>query len=131
MSIRSHRDLIVWQQGVQLAVDAYRLTRRYPDFERFGLSGQTQRAATSVPVNIAEGRGRSSSKAFRNFLWIANGSLAEQDTHLEVALQLGYRSLRSRGDDWQNDGHRTHAHQAAAITREVEARDPGGGRVLA
>ena len=68
----------------------YRLTRSYPDFERFGLAGQTQRAATSVPANIAEGRGRGSSKSIRNFLWIANGSLTELDTHLEVALRLGY-----------------------------------------
>ena len=90
MSIRSHRDLIVWQHGVELAVEAYRLTRSYPDFERFGIAGQTQRAATSVPANIAEGRGRGSSKSFRNFLWIANGSLSELDTHLEVALRLGY-----------------------------------------
>ena len=77
---------------MDLVVDSYTMTRSFPDFERFGLCSQMQRAAVSVPSNIAEGRSRGSRKVFGNCLWIANGSLAELDTHIEVANRLRYIS---------------------------------------
>lgn len=72
MRIRNYRDLLVWQKGVVLARDVYRLTRKFPRFERYGLAGQLQRAAVSVPSNIAEGHShntpRSSARSYSNLL---------------------------------------------------------------
>ena len=88
--IRSHRDLVAWQKAVDLAVLVYRVCERLPERERFGLWSQATRAAASIPMNIAEGRGRQGSREFANFLSIARGSLAELDTSLELCVRLGY-----------------------------------------
>ena len=90
MAIDSHHDLQVWQKAIDLVVECYRRTRGFPENERYGLTSQLQRAAVSIPANIAEGHGRGSTKSFINFLWIANGSLKELDTHLTLALRLQY-----------------------------------------
>ena len=90
MPIRSYRDLIVWQKGLELATDVYRLTRNLPSHERYGLGRQLQRAAVSVPSNIAEGQARLRPAEFRQFLYHALGSLAEVDTQLLLAHNLGY-----------------------------------------
>ncbi len=90
--IWNRRDLQVWQRAMELVVACYTITRRFPDSERLGLSSQIQRAAVSVPSNIAEGRSRGSRKVFANFLWIANGSLAELDTQIDLANRLEYIS---------------------------------------
>lgn len=87
---RSHKDLDVWKKSVGLVVDLYRLTKRFPPEERFGLTAQIRRASTSVPANIAEGWGRGSTKEYIHFLKIARGSLVELDTHLIVSKELGY-----------------------------------------
>lgn len=89
-SFRTHKDLDVWKKSVRLVVDIYKLTRRFPPDERFGLTAQIRRASTSVPANIAEGWGRGSTKEFIQFLKIARGSLTELDTHLVVSGELGY-----------------------------------------
>jgi len=93
MQIRNCRDLIVWQKGTVLARDVYRLSRKFPAFERHGLAGQVQRAAVSVPSNIAEGQARKHTKEFRQFLFQALGSLAEVDTQLCIAQALDYLNL--------------------------------------
>ena len=90
MSIRNYRDLIVWQEGIALAKEIYRVTRTFPASERSGLTSQLQRAAVSVPSNIAEGQSRRNSGEFRQFLFQALGSLAEVDTQLVLAHELGY-----------------------------------------
>ena len=87
---RKHHDLIVWQQGISLVKDVYRLTAKFPESEKFGLSSQMQRAAVSVPANIAEGVGRNSPKERIQFLAIARGSLTELETHAIIAKELGY-----------------------------------------
>lgn len=87
---RSHRDLVVWQKAVDLSVLVYEAARQLPPEERFGLWSQLTRAAASVPMNIAEGRGRQGPREFANFLSIARGSLAELDTALEICVRLGY-----------------------------------------
>ena len=94
--IRSYRDLDVWKLGIDLVLDCYALTSRFPAHERFGLTAQARRAAVSIPSNVAEGHNRRSphsNNAYRNHVSIALGSSGELDTHLEIALRLGY--LRS------------------------------------
>ncbi|TWT88305.1 hypothetical protein Mal64_17840 [Pseudobythopirellula maris] len=88
--IRSHRDLNVWQRGMELAERVYALTSRFPKEEMYGLTSQLRRASASVPANIAEGNGRDSTKEYLRFLSIAVGSLAEVETFLELARRLNY-----------------------------------------
>ncbi len=77
---------------MDLAVEVYEATRAMPVEERFGLTGQIRRAATSVPANIAEGSGRQHPGDFAQFLSIAMGSLKELETHLLLANRLGMLS---------------------------------------
>lgn len=91
--IKSYRDLKVWQKAVDLAVDCYRLTGRFPRSEMYGLTSQIQRSAVSVPANIAEGHGRDHLGDYLHHLSTANGSLMELETHLLIAVRLTY--LRS------------------------------------
>ena len=87
--VRSHRDLLVWQPAMDVAVSTYVLTRQYPRDELFGLTSQSRRAAASVAANIAEGYGRATRQAYLNFLRIARGSLKELETHLVLARRVG------------------------------------------
>lgn len=88
--IKSYRDLMVWQKAVELVTDAYRLSAAFPKSEDFGLRIQVRRAAVSVPANIAEGHGRTGIGEYLHHLSIAHGSLAELETLLTVAVNLGY-----------------------------------------
>jgi four helix bundle protein len=90
MSIRSYRDLEVWQKAMDLVVACYQTTERFPKTEVYGLASQLQRAAVSIPANIAEGQGRSHTKEFLNQLSMAYGSLLEVETHLQIAARLDY-----------------------------------------
>jgi len=92
MTIRSYRDLEVWQKAVALAVETYQLARKFPKTEQYGLSSQLQRASVSVAANIAEGHGRHGLGEYLHHLSIANGSLMETETHLVVAHRLAYVS---------------------------------------
>ena len=87
--VRSYRDLLVWQKGMDLAAEVYRLSRRWPDEERYDLTSQARRAAGSVPANVAEGYGRRSTASYSQFLKIARGSLKELETHLLLAERVG------------------------------------------
>ena len=89
-AVRSYRDLLVWQKSLIWIEGVYRCSRRWPRDERFGLIGQTQRAAVSVAANIAEGAARRSTGEFLQFLGIARGSLAEVETLLMLSERLGY-----------------------------------------
>lgn len=88
-AIESHRDLIVWQKSMDLAVTAYRLTSAFPGDERYGLTSQIRRSASSIPANIAEGYGRESPGAYAQQLRVAQGSLKEFETHVELAHRVG------------------------------------------
>ena len=90
MEIHSYRDLLVWQFGVDLVCQVYKVTGGFPKAEIYGLTSQVQRAAVSVPSNIAEGHARGSSREFLHFLTISLGSLAELETQLTIALKLKY-----------------------------------------
>jgi four helix bundle protein len=88
--IKSYQDLAVWQKAMDLVVMCYQMTTKFPKNEIYGLSSQLQRAAVSVPANIAEGRHRQHSKEFLQHLSIAYGSLAELETHIQIAGRLNY-----------------------------------------
>ncbi len=90
MVVKSYKDLIVWQKGIELVETVYRLTKTFPKEEIYGLTSQLRRAAVSVPSNIAEGQGRKSTAEFENFLSIARGSLSEVETQLIIAHRLKY-----------------------------------------
>ena len=90
--VRNYRDLAVWQKGVALAVESYRLTERLPKWEQFGLKSQILRASVSVPSNIAEGHGRHSRGDFVRHLGFSRGSLYELETLLHIAHEVGHIS---------------------------------------
>jgi len=90
MVVKSYKDLIVWQKGIELVELVYRFTKAFPREEIYGLTSQLRRAAVSVPSNIAEGQARKSTAEFGNFLSIARGSLAEVETQLIIAHRLKY-----------------------------------------
>lgn len=88
MSINNFKDLKIWQKGIQIAEKCYYLTIDFPASEKYGMTSQIRRAATSVPANIAEGYGRGSTKDYSRFLSIARGSLNELETHLIIAEKV-------------------------------------------
>ena len=90
MSIKGYQDLEVWQKAMDLVVVCYQATRDFPKSEVYGLASQLQRAAVSIPANIAEGRERKYSKEFVQHLSIAYSSMAELETHIQIAQRLNY-----------------------------------------
>ena len=88
--IQTYKELDVWKQAKSLAVSVYDITTKFPRTEVYGLTSQLRRAAVSVPSNIAEGCGRSTSKGTAYFLYIARGSLFEIETQLMIAAELNY-----------------------------------------
>ena len=87
---RSFRDLDVWKLSIELVKEVYQITHKFPPSEIYGLTNQIRRAAISIPSNIAEGQGRNSPKEFRQFLAVSLGSLAELETQLIIAGEIGY-----------------------------------------
>ena len=90
VAVLNYRDLEVWRNSRKLVKDVYELTERFPQKEIYSLTSQLRRAAVSIPSNIAEGHSRSSTKDYIQFVSIAIGSLAELDTQLLLAEDLGY-----------------------------------------
>jgi four helix bundle protein len=88
----SFKDLIAWQKARRFVPEIYRVTRDFPSSELYGLTGQLKRAAMSVPSNIAEGQARHYKPDFKRFLRNAKGSLAEMETQLIIACDLGFLS---------------------------------------
>ena len=88
--VTDHRQLVVWQKGIDLALRTYRLSARFPREETYGLTSQIRRAAVSIPANIVEGNGRSHRREYANHVSIARGSLREVETLAEIACGLGY-----------------------------------------
>jgi len=86
--INSCRDLVVWQEAMNLAESTYRLTAKFPKEETYGLTSQLRRSGASVPANIAEGYGRDSKGAYVQHLRVAQGSLKEFETHLLLAERV-------------------------------------------
>jgi four helix bundle protein len=94
-STQSYKDLVVWQKGIQLAKQIYGFTRAFPNEERFGLTSQMRRAAVSIPSNIAEGQARRTTPEFIQFIAHAEGSAAELDTQIILAVELGFSSKKN------------------------------------
>lgn len=84
------KDLDVWKVSMDLVEKVYEITREFPKSEQFGLASQLQRAAVSIPSNIAEGSGRGTRKDFAHFLDQARGPLFEVITQLEISRSLNY-----------------------------------------
>jgi four helix bundle protein len=113
-----YRDLDVWQKAMKLVEAVYCIGRDMPDSERFGLTSQMQRAAVSVPSNIAEGYGRGGGD-YRRFVLIARGSLMELETQLELAVRLGLAKRDQVAAAWPltQDVGRMLTRLAAALHR--------------
>ena len=90
MPLQSYRELIVWQKSVDLVAEAFLVARHLPRDQVYGLAIQLQRAAVSVPANIAEGNGRRHRAEYVHHLSIARGSLNETEALLHVCARLGY-----------------------------------------
>jgi len=87
---RAHHNLEAWQQALTLVRTIYSATASFPKSELYSLTSQMRRAAVSIPSNIAEGSARNTTPEFLRFLYIARGSLAELETQLLIARDLGY-----------------------------------------
>jgi len=104
MTIKSYRDLIVWQKAMDLVEEIYRCSQGFPNDERFGLTAQLRRAAVSVPSNIAEGNSRGTSRDYLRFLDMSYGSLAEVETQVMIANRLNYLDSPKLEDLLQRTG---------------------------
>lgn len=117
------RDLRVWQKSMDLVVAIYNVTSEFPSCEKFGLSSQIRRAIVSVPSNIAEGHTREHLKEYLHHLSMAQASLAEVETQLEIAARLEYLSepqLRSLLDTLHALGRQIHALRRS-LTQKLQS----------
>ena len=90
-----HKDLEAWKLSMDLVIKIYKITKSFPENEKFALTSQICRAAISIPSNLAEGCGRGSDKDTLRFLDIALGSSAELETQLLIAQALEYADMQN------------------------------------
>lgn len=88
--LKSYQDLKVWEKAYNLCLEVYKLTKKFPDEERYGLCSQIRKSSISIPSNIAEGYGRKGRQEYIHYLYIAYGSYCELETQLMLAVDLGY-----------------------------------------
>ena len=88
--MQTYRDLVAWEKAMELITEIYRVSRKFPSDELYGLVSQMRRSAVSIPSNIAEGQGRLTKGEFIQFLGNARGSLLELETQILVAKNLQY-----------------------------------------
>ena len=128
MQIKSFRDLRVWQAGIELVKILYELTSSFPRSETYGLASQMQRAAVSIPSNIAEGHAREAIKEYLQHLSIAQASLAELETQLEIARQLNFISevdITQLLEKISSLGRQLFALRNALMNPKAKAASPG------
>jgi four helix bundle protein len=111
-SVSSFRDLRVWQAAMDLVVRVYQFAEGFPRDEGYGLTSQVRRAVISAPSNIAEGHAREHLREYLHHLSMAQGSLAEVDTQIEIAIRLGYASTEQG---------RQLLSEVAAVARQLKA----------
>ncbi|OGP83937.1 MAG: hypothetical protein A2Z08_07710 [Deltaproteobacteria bacterium RBG_16_54_11] len=88
--LKNYKELKVWQKAYQLCIAIYKVTKHFPNEERYGLTSQIRRSAVSVPSNIAEGYGRKTTQEYMHSLYIAYGSHCELETQIMLSKDLGY-----------------------------------------
>lgn len=98
--MKTYRELEVWKKAMDMVVAVYNMTAAFPEKERYGLTSQIQRAAVSIPANIAEGYGRVHRGDYLQNLSIARGSLAELETHITITGRLGFVSRETATPIW-------------------------------
>ena len=119
--ITDYRDLDVWKESMDLAVDIYRATRGFPRDEMFGMTSQLRRAASSVPANIAEGFGREQTGGFVQFLRVAQGSLKELETHLLLSQRVGLMETQTANAFGERCGRL--GKMLRGLIRSLQAKD--------
>jgi len=120
----SFTELEVWQKAHRLVLKIYKLTADFPNAERFRLTDQLCRSASSIPANIAEGKGRNSRKEYVQFLYIARGSLEETKYHLILSRDLGY--LSSEGFDELLEGYNEVGRMLNGLINLLKERGSNG-----
>lgn len=123
--LKSFRELEVWQKAHTLVLDIYRVTERFPDRERFGITAQLRRAAYSVPANLAEGFGRRTTKEFLQFIAISNGSLEE--TRYFILLSKDLKFLAHGEYERLEEKAISIAQMLSALTRSLRSRISSAG----
>lgn len=98
--LQSYRELKIWKMAMDLVEKIYRITKTFPDDERFGLTSQMRRAAASIPANIAEGYGRFHRGEYLHHLSIARGSLCELETFILISKKLQFINEESPAKVW-------------------------------
>ncbi len=101
MALKTYRELDVWKKSMDLVVEVYKLTKDFPAQEKFGLTSQIQRAAVSIPSNIAEGHGRKYRGDYIHHLCISRGSLTELETLLTIAVRLKFIQRTQAVEVWK------------------------------
>ncbi|MEO8327143.1 MAG: four helix bundle protein, partial [Nitrospirota bacterium] len=84
----------LWNVAMNLVTDVYRISKNFPEQERYGLSNQMRRAVVSIPRNIAEGAARQTPKEYFQYVYVSQGSLSELDTQEEIAKRLEWLQER-------------------------------------
>ncbi len=120
-AMAGYRELRVWQAAMDLVEGVYRHTQTFPKQEVYGLAAQLQRAAVSIPANVAEGHVRDHLKEYLRHISVAQGSLAELETQLEIARRLGYV---------ERAAHRELLEQTASIGKQLYALRNSLGKKL-
>jgi four helix bundle protein len=115
--IKNYKDLRIWKQGIEIVKQVYQRTKIFPKSETYGLSSQMQRAAVSIPSNIAEGHNRLHQREFQQFLNIALGSCAELETQIIIAGELQY--LDKNATDGMLNSLDSEAKQIRALLKMV------------
>jgi four helix bundle protein len=101
MGRHNFKKLKIWQDSIDLVSDSYKLTKMFPDFEKFNLISQMNRCAVSIPSNIAEGSSKGTNRHFKQYLETSLGSAFEWETQLIVAYNEKYLG-RNKFDELEN-----------------------------
>jgi len=88
--VKTHKDLDIWEKGIDLVTDIYKITRKFPKEEIYGLTSQMRRSAISYPSNIAEGAAKNTKSDYIRFIYISLGSLSELETQIIISKNLGF-----------------------------------------
>ena len=121
--LKNYRELNVWQKSYHLCLLIYKITKEFPEDERYGLTAQARRSAVSIPSNIAEGYGRKTTSDYLRFLYIAYGSLCELETQMSISGDLNY--IKPEKIDEINDDISEVERMLKALIRSLEEKIQG------